>query len=271
MRRNAIIVGPPRSGTSMTAMFFKNSGYFVTENEVDQLQPANEFNPHGFWEAEALKQCNREILNAAGFEFNNTWMYPAITQQQADKISTLPHADHHRKLIEDFNGNAPWLWKDPCLSYTIGYWWPLLEPHNARVLLLKRDPEEIYQSFLRLKWLELNKDDKEAALQRIIHHMEAAQSAVEQFDIPHVTVDYADYANAADTTARKIGDFFELELSAHDLGYDKKLKTSGYRGRYLRLLDSAIGMVPDGLRKRLKQMLPVALLKVIFPHRYLKK
>ncbi len=267
MSYNAIIVGAPRSGTSLTATFFKNSGYFVTEDETTQLQQASEFNPHGFWEAEALKQCNREILNAAGFPYDNTWLGAAITEQQASSISTLPHAERHRVLVESFSGREPWLWKDPCLCYTLGYWWPLIKEHNTKVILLKRDPEEIYQSFLRLKWSDLNGDDKQAAFRRIEHHMAFAEKIVAQFDIPHIVVDYSDYENRSALTAKRVGDFFVLTLSEKDIGFDKKLNSSSIRGRFSRLLDRFFDLMPSSARKLIKKMTPTFILKMIFPHR----
>jgi len=271
MSVNAIIVGPPRSGTSMTAVIFKRNGYFVTDDEVAQLQQANEFNPYGFWEAEALKKANAEIFHSVGFEFDNTWMFNEISDQQVEGILSLPHAENHKRLVEEYSQHAPWLWKDPCLCFTIGYWWPLLKEHNTRVILLKRDPKEIYQSFLRLKWNEMNGDDKQAAHKRIEHHLVAAEEALKRFDIPHIVINYADYASDSEATARKIGDFFELDLCGKDIGYDEKLRTSGFRGAYWRLLDGLGGFIPDGLRKNIKKLMPGFIMKIIYPHRYLNK
>ena len=61
MPKNIIIVGAPRSGTSMTARIFTRQGYFVTEDETNDLQEANEFNPYGFWESAGLRDCNAEV------------------------------------------------------------------------------------------------------------------------------------------------------------------------------------------------------------------
>ncbi len=267
MSVNVIIVGAPRSGTSMTAAIFRNCGYFVTENEMTQLQQANEYNPYGFWEAESLKRCNTEIFQAAGFGYENTWMFDAISDQQAEEILSLVPSEAHGEMVAEFDEHAPWLWKDPCLCYTLGYWWPLLKRSNAKVILLKRDPKEIHQSFLRLRW---NRDDKQASFKRIEHHIRAAEYAIQQYDIPHIVVNYSDYAHDADKTAEKIGKFFELELNENDLGYDKKLRTSGYRGRYLRLLNRLGDLIPDGMRKNIKKMIPVFVMKIIYPHRYTK-
>ncbi|MCF6235881.1 MAG: sulfotransferase [Gammaproteobacteria bacterium] len=267
MSVNVIIVGSPRSGTSMTAAIFKNRGYFVTENEENQLQQANEYNPYGFWEAESLKKCNAEVFKAAGFECENTWLFDAISDQQTEKILSLTPSKAHKELIAQFEEHTPWLWKDPSLCYTIGYWWPLLKQSNTKVILLKRDPKEIHQSFLRLRW---NNDDKQASFRRIEHHMKTAEHAMQQYNIPHIVVNYSDYALNSKETARKISQFFQLELSENDLGYDRKLRTNGYRGKYLRLLNSFGDLMPDELRKKIKKMIPAFIMKIIYPHRFIK-
>ncbi len=267
MSSNVIIVGPPRSGTSMTATFFKNSGYYVTENEESELQQPSEFNPHGFWEAESLRRCNTDILNAAGFQFDNTWMYDPITDLHVEKILQLSHVDKHKKLLESFSGHEPWLWKDPSLCYTLGYWWPLLEKLDVKVILVRRNPLEIHQSFLRLKWIELNGDDRDASMRRIERHMEAAERVVASFNIPHIVVDYSDYEHIPEETAKRVGEFFSVNLTGSDIGFDKKLNTSGVRGRGIRLLDRLLDLMPGGLRKFCKKLVPPFILKAIFPHR----
>jgi len=267
MGSNVIIVGPPRSGTSMTATFFKNSGYYVTENEESELQQPSEFNPHGFWEAEPLRRGNADIFNAADFPFDNTWMYDPITDLHVERILQLPHTEKHKKLLASFSGHEPWLWKDPSLCYTLGYWWPLLEKLDTKVILVRRNSLEIHQSFLRLKWIELNGDDRDASVRRIERHMEAAERVVALFNIPHIVVDYSDYERIPEETAKRIGEFFSVNLTGRDIGFDKKLNTSGIRGKSVRLLDRFLDLVPGGLRKFCKKLVPFFILKAVFPHR----
>lgn len=267
MAKNAIIVGMPRSGTSMTAAIFARKGYFVAEDEKAQLRQGDEYNPSGYWEAEPLIQANAQVFNAVGFEHDNTWLYDAIEPQQALDILKLGNRSEHAALVERYQQHQPWVWKDPRLCYTIGYWWQYMDPQTTRVLLLRRNPKEIYQSFLRVKWRQPLRQDRKDTFNRVEDHINAAQHALDALSIPHIVVNYADFANDADATAKKISEFFEFDLTAQEMGFSKKLNNSRLLGKLSTFVDRIGDRIPDGLRKKLKSLMPKALLKFIFPHR----
>lgn len=265
MPYNAIVVGMPRSGTSMTAAIFANAGYYVTGDENSQLRQGDEFNPNGYWEAEPLIQANAEIFQAAGYSHDNTWLYEPITPEIASRIPELERSTVHQQLVENFNRHCPWIWKDPRLCYTLGYWWPLLDAATTRVLLLKRDPKQIYNSFLRLKWCSMNPQDQEDTYQRVEDHMKAAEFAIQKYNIPHIVVYYDDFANNAEVTAQRISEFFGLSLQTQDLGFDKRANNSNLRGKLAILIDRIADRIPDKPRKVIKRLVPSRFFKIIFP------
>jgi hypothetical protein len=268
MSKNVIIVGCPRSGTSMTTNIFASNGYFVAEDSNTQLRQGDEFNPSGYWEAEPLIRANAEVFSAAGFSFDNTWLYEAISEQQEQQIDALATMAEHQKLVDTYNKNSPWVWKDPRLCYTLQYWWQLMHESTTGVLLLKRDPEQIFQSFLRLKWRDGSPQQKAEGLERIVNHMKAAEATVKRYNIPHLVVHYEEFESSPQQVVQKINAFFGLSLSASDLGYDKKLNHKGLKGRLSLLLDRAADLLPDRVRKAVKGLMPKKLLNLIFPHRY---
>ena len=270
MSKNAIIVGMPRSGTSMTTNIFANCGYFIAENESKDLRSGDEFNPSGYWEAEPLIKANAEIFSSAGYPHDNTWLYDRISSQQKHKIHELEQTDNHKSLVDIYNTNSPWVWKDPRLCYTIGYWWSLMDKDTTRVLLLKRDHEEIYNSFIRLKWRKTSTDSKTDVFKRINDHICAAEEALKKYDIPHITVNYADFKTDPEKTAELISNFFDLNLSSEDLGFKQNLNTSSLQGKLIKLSDSLGNILPDPIRKLIKKLIPGFLWKLIYPHRYTK-
>jgi hypothetical protein len=262
---NTIIVGMPRSGTSMTAAIFANAGFYVTKDEESHLRKSDEFNPMGYWEAEPLIQANAEVFRSAGFPYDNIWLYEPISAELASRILELKQMPDHKQLVEDFNQHRPWVWKDPRLCYTLGYWWPMMDQANTRVLLLKRDPKQIYNSFLRLKWRTASKQDRDDTFQRVEDHINAAERAIQKYNIPHIVVDYTDFAQDADATAKRISEFFELSLQRQDLGFDKRANNSNLRGKLSILLDRIADHIPDKMRKFIKRLIPSKLLHLVFP------
>lgn len=267
MPKNVLVVGMPRSGTSLTASIFANAGYFVAEDESEDLRQGDEYNPSGYFEAEPLIKLNAEIFSAAGYPHDNTWLYDEITEQQALNILELNELPGHKNFVENYDKHNPWIWKDPRLCYTLGYWWSLMDQDNTRVLLLKRNPDETYRSFLRLKWRTESKSDKDDVYRRINHHMEAAERAINKYNIPHLVVNYSEYGTDLEGTAKRIGEFFEFDLSSEGISFNKTLNSSTLRGKLSMAVDKLGDMMPDALRKKLKMYVPSFIFKFIFPNR----
>ena len=152
MRKNVLVVGVPRSGTSMTAHIFVTKGYFVAKDAETELHSGDEFNPKGYWEANSLIEANVDLFKSVGYAFHNTWMFEPITDEQAARIPAVEKMPRHRELVDGYDANRPWIWKDPRLCYTLGYWWQFMNPETTAVLLLRRKVEHVFQSFLRMGW-----------------------------------------------------------------------------------------------------------------------
>ncbi|MGY8777797.1 MAG: hypothetical protein ACKVIN_06705 [Longimicrobiales bacterium] len=128
-----------------------------------------------------------------------------------------------------------------------------MTPANTAVLLLTRDVAEIQRSFGRVRWRE-NVDPH--LLERcVVHHIDRARQAVEQFGIPCLEVDYSDFANTPEVTATRVGDFFGIELNAGDLGYIPGRNSSSAGGRARRVLESLRSAVPTPIKKSARRLL----------------
>ena len=268
MPKNVLIVGMPRSGTSMTASIFSRYNYFVAENKDNELRSADEFNPSGYWEVKPLIQANVEILKSAGFNHDNTWLFDPITDKQSENILKLDPSSKHKQLVDKFDSQQPWMWKDPRLCYTLGYWWPLLNPQTTRVLLLKRSKLEIFKSFLRLNWRSNTDKDKKDVNRRIEHHLKSAENAIKFYNIPFIEIQYSDYKNKPNEIAKKLSDFFEINITRKDLGYKHKLNNNSLHGSLLKLTSKLSKILPKNIKQQLKKLTPSFLLKIINPNKY---
>jgi hypothetical protein len=260
-----MVVGMARSGTSMLAAVFARLGYFVAEDPDNQLQAPTRANPTGWWEAEPLIERNLEVLRAAGFQHHNTWMFEAITPEQAARVDGLSPLPGHPEFVERYQERAPWVWKDCRLCYTLRYWWPLVDADTTRVLLIKRNPEATVASFVRLGWCEAA-DEARADLRRRIHdHIRQAESTVEKLGIPHLTLSYDAFRDEGPHIARQLSDFLEVPLSAPDLLFRERFDHSSVRGRVTVLLERLVTSVPKPIRRTLKAIIPTSLLRKLLP------
>src|SRR5262249_15821969 len=137
MRKNVLVVGVPRSGTSLTESIFANKCYFVAgePDSRDEDEPASPTHA----EASSLLAANVQLLSGAGYVHENPWMLEPITETQAAAIPGLPKNDQHRAILDRLNAKQPWIWKDPRLCYTLGYWWPMMNPETTGVLFQTRN------------------------------------------------------------------------------------------------------------------------------------
>lgn len=265
--KNAIVVGMPRSGTSMSAAIFANQGYFVAEETKQELREPDEYNPNGYWEAETFIRKNVEVFKQCGFDFDNTWNFSPITKESAEAINTLAPLSSHQEFINTYQQHTPWVWKDPRLCYTVGYWWQMVDKDNTAILLIRRDPEEIYNSFLRVKWRTLSKQDKVDTFQRIADHLSFAERTLKEKGITHLTVNYSDFATKPDVIAQQINSVFNLSLTASDLHFDKTLNNNTLRGKLGIYADMLADKIPAPLRKAVKALMPKNLYRTLFPLR----
>ena len=257
MSKNAIIVGMARSGTSMTTAIFARKGYFVAENKSDQLQVADRFNPSGYWEAEPLLKSNREILNNAGFTGDNTWFHNEITTEQANKINKIEISEQHKKLIELYQNNSPWVWKDPRLCYTLGYWWPHLDQENTQVILLQRNPIEIYKSFKNVEksWYCTAEFNQATVFDRIEKHIESARQILNQYKIPYIELNYSEYSQHPEIVAKRLSDNFDIDVNSSDLGFSKRSNHSTTIGKLSMLSNNIFQSIATSIIRVIKSIL----------------
>ncbi|MDH3621650.1 MAG: sulfotransferase [Gammaproteobacteria bacterium] len=267
MPRNIIVVGTPRSGTSLAASIFARLGHFVADDEAAQLRDPDHFNPGGYWEAEPLIEANVSLFRRVGFEHHNTWIFDPINPEQAGRISSLPPADEDRDLVARFEAHRPWVWKDPRLCYTLGYWWPLVDQDNTAVLFVRRDPEETFKSFARIGWRESNEAGRKETYQRMAGHIAAAEAAIRDLGIPHVEISYSEYRESPDHVATVLSDLSGIRVSVGDLGFTESYSSSTLGGRLRVAAEKAVKVIPLPVRNAIRRLMPKSVLEKLFPGR----
>lgn len=265
--KNVLVVGMPRSGTSMTAGALARAGYSVSDDPDAELRPGDIHNPGGYWENEGLIELNAQVLGAAGFDFDNTWLYDAIDNEAAERITTLDALPGHREYVQSMPSEAPWLWKDPRLCYTLSYWWKLLDPATTCVVLTKRSPEAILNSFVRLGWRDGSPEGAADVLERVDNHLAAAHSSIEALRIPYLELDYEQCLADPAAAAAALSEFTGHPVTLEDMGVEASLDHSSVRGRAGMTVERAYDAMPIPARKVIKFLTPTWLIHALFPER----
>ncbi len=264
---NVLVVGAPRSGTSLTAAAFASAGWHVGERKQPHIRDGDDGNPFGYFEADDLVERNVDVLRAAGFIHHNTWLFDEISEESIARVDQLVPTQAHREFVEQCNRQAPWMWKDPRLCFTLRYWWKLMDPARTRVVLIRRNFDQIHNSFVRRNWCKTGKAVKEDLRRRISRHLQAAEEAIGRLNIPAIEIQYEDCIRQPDYVERRVAAFCGAKRESFNLNARPELNHGSTRGRVAarvrRSLDAGI------LRriKFMKPLLPAWLLTVAMPEK----
>lgn len=267
MPKNALIIGMPRSGTSLTAAVFARKQYYVGGSRLSSLQHGDDHNPFGYFEADDVVERNVEIFRRVGFPFQNTWQLQMFPETAAAAIWDLAPTEDDRAFVREYDARAPWLWKDQRLCFTLPYWWRLLDPDRVGILLVRRNPEDIHKSFERMGWCSGSKADEQRVRQLTEQHLGTAESAMRALGVPWIEVEYADYKRTPEAVAKRIGTFFGLELSAADLNVRPELDHTSLRGRVSARLRRAAKKLPRPVVRELERTVPRWVITALFSER----
>jgi hypothetical protein len=267
MPRNAIIVGMPRSGTSLTANVFVRKGYHVGESALPYFRSGDDHNPFGYFEADDVVEGNVGLLRRVGYRFQNTWRFEQLTEAAATAIGELTPTVEDRELVGRYDRRAPWVWKDQRLCFTLPFWWKLMDSRKVGVLLIRRDPRDIYNSFQRIGWCRRGAGEEARVRELNQQHLAAAEGAIRELSIPHIEVEYTEYVRDPERVAKRMGDFFQLDLSGDDLNVKRELDHSRLYGRTSARLRVLLKQLPREPIRRVERLLPRWAVAAVFRER----
>lgn len=129
------VAGMPRSGTSLITQLLHRCG--LNLGPPEQLMPASTNNTDGFWENLRFVRLNERLLAANG----GTWFAPPATLRPTPEITA-----EAKSILAQFEGQEPWVWKDPRNALTLPFWKTLLP--SMKVLVCVRHPAETASSLV---------------------------------------------------------------------------------------------------------------------------
>ncbi|WP_298287502.1 sulfotransferase [uncultured Lutibacter sp.] len=148
--KNIIILGSGRSGTSLVASLFAESGYFMG----NELYKGRDANPLGFFESWDINGINEDILSKQFPSKKKWWSNNQIFQiGQRWLISPSNEISYqvNDKIINGINkmiNQEPFCFKDPRFSFTLPIWKNQL-PNNTIYVVVFRHPYNTATSIVK--------------------------------------------------------------------------------------------------------------------------
>ncbi|MGO8674050.1 MAG: sulfotransferase family protein [Capsulimonadaceae bacterium] len=112
------IIGMHRSGTSLAARLLNIAGAYLGDD--DNLVPADESNPAGYWENTHFHGFNERILN----EFGGAWYIPPVLPDGwLDNEKVVGWRRDAADIVSArYAGHDVWAWKEPRTTLLLPFW-----------------------------------------------------------------------------------------------------------------------------------------------------
>jgi hypothetical protein len=203
-----IVLGPYRSGTSVTAQILKALGYDFGPKR--HMIPASKENPGGFYERKDINNANDALIASAGGNSAD----PGDPRQLADK------ADRGAFNIADLSwlkSTARWGIKDPRMCATLLAWVDLgvLDRNQICIVHVRRELEGAVRSGMAFGPIRAYCDGTEAGVRSMLsRYAELAQWHVDTLNIPTFTIAYEQLIKEPNTVIAKLGEFLGIRDAA---------------------------------------------------------
>lgn len=158
---NVVVLTTGLSGSSVITGLIIRAGYWQGDKTIVKANAAGHYDT---FENEELVRLNDQLLSNLGIQLaERTWYDQDIYHQIAAKADEI-NLDPYNAFIKKCSEQGLWIWKDPRLWVTFGFWLKLLDKANIHAVILQRDSLSLWISMLNkrqiVNYFELRKAEK---------------------------------------------------------------------------------------------------------------
>jgi len=237
---NVVILTVGWTGSSMLAGLLRAAGFWtgttVRNTDYDTFENAE------------LVRLNRKLLTMAGIgEGYATHFHPGW-YARVERLAHTVNRSQFTGFIDECRRHAPWLWKDPRLWVTIGFWRNLLPTENVKYLLLTREPLQA--------WISCTLRRQIQTFGYLRRYNASTEGAMRRFlvdhNAPHLHIVHEDLQLSADRELARLSKFLEAPVT---LGHLLAIHDSGRlnrRNRRIKDFCKAVLIHAKNYRERLR-------------------
>jgi hypothetical protein len=161
------------------------------------------------YENRKLVELNDELVKLADINFESKTYYDATARDKFDNMYSLIDATKYNAFLDECNSHSPWIWKDPRLFLTIGYWKNLIDPNKTKIIVLYRNTYELWKSqaikriIYSYNYLKFSEENARHELTRYL----------ETNNLSYTTLEYDQFCRDPSTSINKINDLLGSELT----------------------------------------------------------
>jgi hypothetical protein len=135
--KNIVVLGCPRSGTSLVANLIRSAGYDIDDNHTKPLMKPNiNYNPDGYFERIDIVKLNDRLIK----EINNESNFLNCPSLEEIQKYTGSNNTNLIEICRELSSYDNWIIKDSRLSFTLHLYKNINYIHIVKVV---RKPEEV--------------------------------------------------------------------------------------------------------------------------------
>ena len=221
---NVIILTTGISGSSVITGFLAKSGFWAGEDTVFKDNITGKYDTY---ENKQLVTLDDALIKNAGIEFNHKSYYDKDSRSIFNRIYKETDTIKYNKFIEECNSHSPWIWKDPRLFLTIGFWKNCLDLNTTRVIVIHRNSYELWKSQMSKRIIysyRYLKKSEDKSRQELLNYLDSNKFSFISLEYDQFT---SDPATSINELSRFIGT--DLKKETWDEIYRPPAKRSYYK------------------------------------------
>lgn len=204
MKRNVIILTSGLTGSSVLTGLIARAGYWTG----DRTHKKKEYDTY---ENEELIDLNRSIFEQAHYHGNYLMDF---SPEVLARISSLGgDGQYFAQFLEKCDQHRPWVWKDPRLWLTMGFWKNFLNLNDCKFIVLTRGFRQLWVSTI-LKGQIASYGDSKRFEQRV---QRSIVGFLESNKVSYLSLKYEDLIVHPAESLAALNEYLETDLSLDDL------------------------------------------------------
>ena len=149
MENNVIILTTGLSGSSVVTSLISKAGYWTGDQTIKKNNASGNYDTY---ENTRLVELNNDLIKSISFKYDNDSEYQNLAHLIFEEaIEQIDNKHVYVEFIEYCDSKGSWIWKDPRLWVTIGFWQQILDKANIKILIIYRNPLPLWVSHLTKK------------------------------------------------------------------------------------------------------------------------
>lgn len=142
---NIVILTTGLSGSSVVTGFLAQNNYWLGDKTIFKSNASGHYETY---ENEKLVELNDELLATLDVDLNDASWYDENLFERIRKCHNEVDTKKYIEFIHYCQQHGQWLWKDPRLWITIGFWGKLLRGCEIKYIVVSRQPISLWVSLI---------------------------------------------------------------------------------------------------------------------------